>query len=65
MTNASKAAILEMGKKQAIEFYQELTQEQQQQFKEFPQKLREAKTMTEMHELAEPVYLQMKQNQTK
>jgi len=60
MTNATKAEILEMGKKQCLEIYQKLTEQQQQQFPNFPQELQEAKTLTEAHVLVKPVYLLLK-----
>ena len=63
MTHGTKAQILEIVKKECLGFYQMLNKIQQQQFKDFPQKLQEAKTTREAKDLTHPIYLLVKKNQ--
>jgi len=62
MAHGTKAEILKMAQKMCLEVYQSLTQEQQQQFKEFPQQLQDAKTTREAQDLTRQIYLLAKQN---
>ena len=62
MSNASKAAILEMAKKSCMEKYLALTQEQQENYKTFPQELKAAKSAKEALLLTKPIHLLVKNN---
>ncbi|MEC7120081.1 MAG: hypothetical protein VXW65_09295 [Pseudomonadota bacterium] len=63
MAHGTKAEILQIAKNEFLNYYQMLTQEQQQQFKEFPQQLQDVKTTREAQNLTRQIYLLAKQNQ--
>jgi len=65
MAHGTKAEILQIAKKEFLDYYQMLTHEQQQQFKELPQQLQDIKTTHEALHLTRQIYLLAKQNQAK
>lgn len=62
MSNASKAEIAEMAKREVMEFYKTLTQEQAQHYKEILEQVKQAKTTGEVMRIGKPIYLAMKEN---
>ncbi len=65
MAHGTKAEMTKAAQEMCLEVYQSLTQEQQQQFREFPQQLQGVKTTREALHLTKPIYLLAKQNQAK
>lgn len=65
MAHGTKAEILQIAKSEFLNYYQMLTQEQQQQFRELPQQLQDVKTTREAQDLTRQIYLLAKQNQEK
>lgn len=62
MSNASRAEIANMVKKEVMEYYQTLTEEQKRQYKEILEQVMQAKTNREVHQIGKPIYFAMKKN---